>query len=619
MPNLSQKELQAIRRRLRIAEQYNQKELKDNFKRALRLYTGDHYEDSGKPSHRNRVVVNYTLDVVETKVNSVVFRYPEFILKPKTQESELYEDISRSLLQCSWKESKVQKEMKRGWKDRELYGVGIIYTGWLFETESGMRMEEGRHNTELDNPPDTTPQPTDAYPMVPSEMVREDRFFTKRIYPGNFFVSPECGSDIQEAEYCGYVELRPLDEVKANPHFKNTRQLKGSTNNLRQWFDDEMVKEYCDEQVETDKVPADIKRVKLYHYFSRRKREYVVMTDEHEKPLYETYWNWQHDRYPFRVRQNCGDDDSFWGIPGPLMIEHQQRELNEARSQLSDHRRRFVNKYQTIKGILDNKSKAALKSADPGDIVEHSGSDPALIQPIQIPNIQPEVYATEDQLVRDIQTIMGMNQYQLGRAPSKRTTTTEVEAIQGQGQIRAKNDQQEFETWCAEVAEDCLAWHKMYSVKTRTLPIYDQEGQITAWKDFTKEEIKGEYDIEVYVGSTTPPSNAEQIQSIGFFVQSLNPLIQLLMPAQQMGINLMPLIRQLLKTLPDIRNVDEILPQAPPMANPAMGIQPGMADPMAAMAGGEQIMPGQVGFPPVDERVLPQLDLVSALQSSGGY
>lgn len=624
IPNLSNKDIQAIRRRLRLSEQHNKKELKDKFQRALRLYTGDHYDDSGKPSDRARIVVNYVLHVEETKVNQVAFRFPEFTLKPKGMEAEGYEDIARAAIQCSWRESKIQREVKKGWKDREIYGTGILYCGWLFTTEDGMRMEDGRHNTELDTPPDMTPNDSDAWGTVPSQTVRDDRFFVKRLYPGNFFVSPEAGQEIQEADYCGYVEVRPLEEVKANHRFRNTRQLKGSTNNLRQWFDDEMVEEYCrGEEGSEEKVPADVKRVKLYHYFERKRRLHIVMCDEHEKPLLEEYWTWQHDRYPFRVRQNVGDTDQFWGIPGPLLIEHQQRELNEARSQVSDYRRRAIPKFQVPQGILSAKAKNALKSADALEVVEHTGSEPSPIVPIDIPELQPEVYSTEQQVVSDIQTIMGLSQYEVGQTPSKRITSSEVEAIQGRGGARAKNDQQEFETWCAEVAEDCLAWMKMYSVKTRQLPIYDQEGNFQQWKDFSREEIQGEYDIEVFVSSTTPPNNAEQIQSIGFFVQSLNPLIQLALPAQQIGMNLIPLIRQLLKSLPDIRNVDQILPQTPPVdPMAAMGQLPGEGA-MGAGMGGEGVLPGDalggtVPFAPVDDRKIP-MDLVAALQSTGQY
>lgn len=628
--SLSPKEIQAVRRRLKLAEQHNKKELKDRFSRAIRLYTGDHYEDSANPAEYSRIVVNYCLHVEETKVHSVAFRFPEFTLKPKSMEAEGYEQIAGAAIRCEWRHGNVQAEMKKGWKDREIYGTGIVYTGWLFTTEDGARIEDGRMMTDQDTtypqpgPPDMTPNPSDAWGTVPAQTVRDDRFFAKRIYPGNFFVSPEAGCNLEEADYCGYVEVRSLEEVKANPRFKNTRQLKGSTNNLRQWFDAEMVKEYCSDDASGDQVPADIKRVKLYHYYEKSKRLYMVMTDEHDKPLLEDTWNWDHPRYPFRVRQNVGDTDQFWGIPGPLMMEHQQRELNESRSQMSDHRRRFVPKFLAREGTLSTKGINALKSTDAGEVVFHTSNDDIAIAPIVMPPVQPEVYSTETQLVADIQTIMGVSQYEIGQAPTKRITGAEVDAIQERGGARAKNDLQEFETWCAEVAEDCLAWLKMYSVKTRQIPLYDMEGNIQGWPDFNRDQIRGEYDIEVYANSTTPPSNAENIQAIGFLIQSLNPLIQLALPAQQLGINLMPLVRQLLKSIPDIRNVDQILPPTPQMGpqGAPMGADPQLPGAGAEMGGmgPEGVLPGQVPFAPVDDRKVPP-DLMALLSGSGaqGY
>jgi hypothetical protein len=578
-----------------------------------------------QPSERSRVVVNYTLNAIETKVNSVAFRYPQFFLKPKTREGQGYEDVAKAAIECEWRKAGIQSEMRRAWKDKEIYGLGVVYTGWLFTTETGKRMESGRPPIweEQMMMPDQTPNPTDNWQPETQQVVRDDRFLAKRINPRHFFVSPEAGPDLECAEFCGYCEVRPLEEVKADSRLKNTRQLKGSMTNLQAFFDKDMVKEYIENDPdEPDKAPDDVKRVKLYHYYEKKRRIHVVMCDEHEKPLLVEKWTWEHDRYPFRVKQNPTDNDCFWGIPSPLLIEHQQRELNEARSQLSDHRRRFLPKFQAPQGILSSKAKNALKSADAGEVVEHTSSEPAPVHPIEMPTIQPEVYATEQMVSTDIQTVLAINPYQMGRAPSKRTPTAEVEAIQSQGAPRAENDRQMFEEWCAEIAEDCLAWLKMYSVRTRQLPIYDTDGNVQSFIDFTREQIAGEYDIEVYVGSTTPPNDAARLEAIGFFLQSLNPLIQLAMPAAQIGMNLVPLIRQLLKSLPDIRNIDEILPMPPPQAAP--GVDPilmaggamGGEDPMAAGAMGMGPADGGFPFPPVDERTMPQLDLISLLQGA---
>jgi hypothetical protein len=607
--NLQPREIQAIKRRIKLATQYYDKEIKDDHKRSLDQYTGKHYDN--RKMDTNRVSVNYTLNAIETKVNSVAFHYPEFVIKPASPEAEGWEKVAKAALNYSWKVGGIQEEMRRGWQDKEIYSVGIIYTGWLFTTHDGTYMDSGRPLVEGEMP-DQTPNPGQDQNPVPMAEVRDDRFLAKRINPCNFFVCPESGDCIYSVDYCGYWELRTLDEVKSDSRYKNTRQLKGNVENLQPYFDEGMARDYLNGDNESG-IPADIKRVKLYHYYERKRKLHVVMCEEHDKELLIEKWTWEHDRYPFRIRFNPGDTDKFWKLCSPLLIEHQQKELNQARSQLADHRRRFVPKFQTPTGILSAKAKNGLKSADAGEVVEHTGSDPAPIVPIQMPNVQPEVYATETQVNADIQTILGINAYQMGKPPSKRTPTAEVEAIQSQGSSRSENDRQEFESWCAEVATDCLDWLKMYSVKTRTLPIYNNAGDLQAWHDFTGEQIRGEFDVSVYVNSTTPPNNQERLQSIAFLLQNINPLIQIAQPAMMVGINVIPLIRQILDSLPEIRDTNEIFTQAaPPMLDPmAMaGADQGGGDPMAA--GGDAAMGGQVPFGPIDERKLPP-DLIALL------
>lgn len=617
MLKLKDSDAKQIKRRIRLAERYADRELKQNFKRALELYTGDFYEDSDKLSNNSRLSINYTLHVIETKVNSVAFRYPEFIIQPLTPAGEQTADIAHAALKYEWKLSNAQRECKRAYKDKEVFGAGVVYTGWLFETRDGMRMEDGRHAL-VEEQPDTTPNPLEEerQPVSQSE-VREDRFLVKRLNPGHFFVNPECDRILDNAYYCGYWECVPLDEVKKNPHYQNTRQLKGNTDNLKPWFD----KVYMDEvQERAGDEPADVKRVKLYHYYERTRQLHAIFTDEHDKPLYVENWSHPSDRYPFRTIQNPGDEDCFWPIPTPLLIEHPQKELNEARSQLSNHRRRATPAYQVNGGTLTPQAKKQLKCADSLRIVEHNGPEPLSIVPIAQQNIQPEVYTTEEKSIGDMQTLAALNQYQLGNVPTKRTTTSEVEAIQSQGGPRSENDRQEFEEFCAAVALDCINWLKQYSVKTRTIPVYDDQNQVVNWIDFTREQIQADYDICVYAHSTTAPNNADKIQGIGFLLQSLNGFLQVMPTAMQLGLDLMPLLRELLKSFPDIKNVDKIIPTN---QNP-VGQMPGAVLPQGRdMGAASQMEGGGAGIPPMaggaEQTQIPPELLMALAQAQGQY
>lgn len=577
---LKPEEVRTIWNRLQMAEKHNVRSLRQPMKRALDLYKGLQWPNMDVESPSTRIVCNYILHVIETRVYGVTFRYPRFVITPATEEAETREPIAEAALKYSWRAGRIQDELRRQAKDKELFGLGISLNGWLFETDDGVIDETGEKGP---------------------KKVRQDRFFARRIFPGNFLVSPECGRELSEAQYCGYWELVPLAEVKKNEHFSNTRGLKGTADNLRSFLDPQKVKQ--------GEEPNDVKRVKLYHYYEKARQIHVIMSPETPNPLYAEKWTWETGRYPFRVIQGPGDEDTFYAMPMPLLIEHPQREINESRSQLSNHRRMAVPKYQCGPGTLTAKAEAALKSADPLAIVEHNSETPAAIAPIPPHQIQPEVYKTEEIALQDIQAIAAVDQYQLGNAPTKRTPTAEVQAISSTGGARSQNDKQMFENLCAEVARDCIAWLKQNAVKTRQLPIYRKGAQVAQWIDFSRQEIAGEYDIEVAANSTSAPNDADKLQSIAFFIQSVNPLIQLLPMAQQAGINLLPLLKQILKSLPDIEDVDEIL-QGMQQGAGMQGL-PGALPPGSAA-------PGAPAQPPFISPLLAPSPLDNLLAALGG-
>jgi hypothetical protein len=595
---LTEKQARTIKTRFEMGMRHNERTYKEPFTRSLKLYSGEHYSSHRQLSQQARVVVNYTLHVVETRVNAAAFRYPRFVITPQTPLGEGTEPVTQAAIKYYWRKGLIQDELRRIKRDAEIYGLGVVWEGWKFETDDGVTVDDG---DESDKP----------------RKVREDRFFVRRIFPGNFVLSPECGRTLAEAQWCGFWELRPLDEIKKNPHFQNTRQIVGSEESLKSFLPRDFQKKDSPED-----FPDDVKRVKLYHYFEAARQIHVIMCDEHDKVIYAEEWSWDTGRYPFRYLQGPGDEDTFVGQSMVLAIEHPQRELNEARSQLSNHRRMAVPKFQCGTGTLSDRAKNTLKSYDPLAIVETDREEPNSVVPIEIPPIQPEVYKTEEVVLSDIQRLAALGQYEMGNAPTKRTPTAEVNLISQQGGARSQNDVQAFEQLCADVAVDLVAWLKKFAVKTIALPIYPKGTNTRFWRPFSREEIRGEYDIEVAANSTAPPNDADTLQSIGFFIQSVNPLLQMLPVAGQMGVNLFPLLRQVLKALPDIEDVDEILqglnPSAPnPMGSgPAGGLAP---NPLAPGTPPAAVMGPGGGAPlaaPPAQAVPPEL--LAALAAAGG-
>jgi hypothetical protein len=132
-----------------------------------------------------------------------------------------------------------------------------------------------------------------------------------------------------------------------------------------------------------------------------------------------------------------------------------------------------------------------------------------------------------------------------------------------------------------------------HSTKIQSIPIYGQNDNIQEWGEFSRDDIKGEYIVEVFVGSTMPRRSYDNQQMYVGLLQGLAPFAQMPGPMGGPMINFQALIKGLLQAYPDIKNVDEILTPPPP---PPMMQDPAMMATMQQGAAPEQ--PPQ-GGPPV--------------------
>jgi hypothetical protein len=273
-----------------------------------------------------------------------------------------------------------------------------------------------------------------------------------------------------------------------------------------------------------------------------------------------------------------------------------QQEINQGRSQLATIRERCNPFWVSIKGTLDQQAKKQLENGTINRVVEvnASNADQAL-SPARHNSLPIDFFNALEKAEGDFRTLSGLNQYEAGQAPTKRVTTAEVQAISGSSAALRRADVQKFEEFCAGVAEDCHAWLQQFAIRTRSLPIYDNN-QIVEWRDYTAQDIRGEFEFQVFVGSTEIKDQKGAMDAL----QTLTPFAQ--MPDPMTGqpiVNVKELLRQFLKALPEIRNVDAILgsSQAGPMPPPGMGDE---------MGGPGGMMP-EGGMQPMGQQLPPEL------------
>ncbi len=592
-PKLSRGEADALCQRMKMAEKHYERNFRPIYEESDRLWRGKHWPRDTAHTQDHQLVINYTRHAVKTQVASIAFSAGEVSLRPQTPDGEQNANASKRMVDYQLRESNAFRTTKRTLYESIIYGLGIAMTGWEFQVENRPPME-GRMRVEGE---ELTPeQQAEAIAAgeepeeVPEATVMKDGCFVRRIDPRDFRVPPEADWVLEDAPWCGYVEIVDLATVKANPNYKNTRGLRGSTKNLDGYLGDDLRK------MKENEIPTDVKRVTLTHYYEKRRRLHVVFCDEHKKPLLVEKWYWNHERYPFRCLFGTVSQADFYPDQSPVQEwKHQQQEINAGRSQLMNVSAQMVPKWITRKGVLTQRDRIDFRNTIIGTVIETNDPNPqTALAAMPLPQLSPDFHHNAQQAMQDFSTISTLSAYDVGNSPTKRLTTSEVNTIQGAGSALKEEARQQYEEFCAGIAEDFLDLAQQFWQKSVSLPIYSQADVLEGWtQPITQDDIKGDYQFIVNVGSTEVKNQAGRMEELGFVLQSALPYVQ-------MGVlDPKPLWKQFLQSMPEIRDVDAILAPAqqqgaPGMAPPQGGEPPPGMEPMGGGGppdGGMQIPP----------------------------
>ena len=284
--------------------------------------------------------------------------------------------------------------------------------------------------------------------------------------------------------------LRPLIDVKADQKYSNTSELKGSRRakymeNRPSYKQDEAIK-FCE----------------LYEIRDIRTREVLVICEDAMLLKAEDVLQIEGVNYEFLTFNE--DPEYFWGIPDVRILEPQQLELNETRTQASRHRRISLLKFLYLKGAIAKESLDLFLSGNVGPAIEIDGESLAAAIITLTPSMPPDLQTEAVSILDDMQLSMGFNEnatgnFKGGTPPSAAETVT---ASQPQEmRIEERRD----------IVHDLLTgiirkWNQyIFSFWTgeRVIKIVGPQGS-DLWVKYTGEELAGEYSLLIDPESGIP-------------------------------------------------------------------------------------------------------------------
>lgn len=276
-----------------------------------RLYAGEDTPLSSSISTKELININMSRPNIEIQKPVVFLQNPKIFITSKKKHIDTgkkdpntklpivldgykaawtIEDACNSLV---W-EINLKDEMSKCRDDNLLSSYSVIMVG--YDTDFGIDEEE-------------------------NEFIRDEDIFVRRLDPSSFGVDPELNEfDLSKAKFCYRVVVDDLDEVKDNPAYKNTKDLKGSDFDFGSVNDGGKARALVDFS-DYPEIKDRTRKVILYELWIKptpsekrkgQKGKVIVLAKGHDKPLREDEWPLRIDGYPFEICTFNRMNDRFY-------------------------------------------------------------------------------------------------------------------------------------------------------------------------------------------------------------------------------------------------------------------------------------------------------------------
>jgi hypothetical protein len=553
----------------------------DTWRRLVDLYQGKHYEHYAE---EDRILVNLAFSTVNVIAPSISVNYPKITVNAVNPDNAGQAVIAEAVVNYWWRHRNFKDHFRSAVKDFLIVGHGWLKVGYRyveeervgdFEDVSDANVEENVTSTTL--------------------VVTKDEPFVERVSPFDVFVDPDATS-MDDAKWICHRVRRTLNDVRTDKRYaKNAREDVPAVSYAR-YTDDPSSRKIHDK----DEGYADV-----YEFYDLKNNTVSVFADGGESFLIKPKKQPYAFGHPFVMLRNYDIPDCFYPMGDLEAIEPMQRELNETRTQMMNHRKRYARKYLYRETNFDSNGRAALESDEDNVMVPVQGDMPLADAVAPFPAlINPPEFYNQSELIRtDIELISGVTEFMRGGVSEIRRTATEAALIQDAQNARTADKLAVIETCIAKLGRRVLQLAQQFMTGEQVARITARDGE-PMWVTFDRDYIDGEFDFEVAAGSTQPTNEAYRRQSALQMVDAMAPFVSAgVIDVAKLGAYVLQFgfgvkNPEMFMTTPEQPQPDEMAMGAPPMPAPpvdAMGAMGAMGagappiDPMmlAALAAGQ--------------------------------
>jgi hypothetical protein len=266
-------------------------------------------------------------------------------------------------------------------------------------------------------------------PIKKNRMPVWEEWFIDWVHYRHMIIDPDGGNDFMKHRWVCMEQVRTLEEVKADPLFKNTKDLQGTGSSL----DDEEDSPRYSSRISEDlsSMEGELELVRLFHIYDFVKDRRIVLADGHPEALLDEMMPLGITHSPFaffRPNERIGRREEFYPRPINTDLVPLVAENNDARKMLATARRRGLRKILVEKGMLDPTAMEKLTNDEDLEIVvmdkiSQFGLDKTLHM-VPVPPIGGDLYNNLNIISADFDEIGGMGSASRGKSTGDTATET---------------------------------------------------------------------------------------------------------------------------------------------------------------------------------------------------
>jgi hypothetical protein len=514
------------------------------WRRLVDLYKGKHYDQY---SNEDRMLINISFSTINVIAPAIAVNYPKITVNAVSPDNAAQAVIAEAVVNYWWKHRDIKEEFRRAVKDLLICGHGWIKTGYRFVEEAAIG-EEGDDN-----------DPQSGGEVQPNTIILQDSPFAERVSPFDVFVDSDATS-MHDMKWIAQRIRRPIADVKSDKRYNKA---------ARDDVEVMAVSRYSEDPSSRKVYDKNYGYAEIWEYYNIVDRTLSVFAIGGENFLIKPTKIPYAFGHPFVMVRNFDVPDCFYPIGDLEQIEPLQRELNETRSQMMNHRKRFSRKYLYKESAFDQFGRTALESDEDNVMVPVSSDEPLGGVVVAFPAVisPPEFYNQSQLISSDIDRITGLPEFMTGGLPEIRRTATEVSAITDAANARTADKLAIIEMAISKVAKNMLMLAQQYMTGEQVVRVTGKDGE-PAWIQFDRDYLEGDFDFDVVGGSTKPNNEAVRRQGALQLVDAMTPF------AASGIVNMQELAAHVLRDGFNVKNPEKFLSVPPPPMDPAMQGQP---------------------------------------------